>query len=101
MVTSQSTRSCPIGGSEEVEYDEIVELAKRDEKRDEIRRQRDGYQRILDSCGKQVKKDGYKWLWVDTSRGHILRWQMNTYDSIHGMASLYNSEFMNYGLISR
>ena len=52
-------------GEQEVGYDEIVELAKMDkEKRGEIR-QRDGYQKILDSC-KQAEKDGYKWLWVDT-----------------------------------
>ena len=52
-------------GEQEVGYDEIVELAKMDEvKKDEIR-QRDGYQKILDSC-KQAKKDGYEWLWVDT-----------------------------------
>jgi len=51
--------------AQEVEYDEIVELAKMDEEmRDEIR-QRDGYRKILDSC-KQAKKDGYEWLWVDT-----------------------------------
>jgi len=50
---------------QEVEYDEIVELAKMDEeKRNEIR-QRDGYRKILDSC-KQAKKDGYEWLWADT-----------------------------------
>ena len=50
---------------QEVDYDEIVELAKMGkEKRDEIR-QRDGYRKILDSC-EQAKKDGYEWLWVDT-----------------------------------
>ena len=50
---------------QEVDYDEIVELAKMDdETRDEVR-QRDGYQKILDSC-KQAEKDGYEWLWVDT-----------------------------------
>jgi len=50
---------------QEVEYDDIVELAKMDEEmRDEIR-QGDGYRKILDSC-KQAKKDGYEWLWVDT-----------------------------------
>ena len=50
---------------QEVEYDEILELAKVDEeKRDEIR-QCDGYRKILDSC-KQARKDGYEWLWVDT-----------------------------------
>ena len=52
-------------GEQEVAYDEIVELANMNkEKRDEIR-QRDGYQKILDSC-KQAEKDGYEWLWVDT-----------------------------------
>ena len=32
--------------------------------RDEIC-QRDGYQKILQSC-EQAQKDGYEWLWVDT-----------------------------------
>ncbi|KIM59613.1 hypothetical protein SCLCIDRAFT_1217562 [Scleroderma citrinum Foug A] len=41
---------------QEVEYDEIVDLAKMgEEERDEIR-QRDGYRKILNSC-KQAKKD--------------------------------------------
>ncbi|KAL4071631.1 heterokaryon incompatibility protein-domain-containing protein [Scleroderma yunnanense] len=51
--------------NQEVNYDEMVELAKMDaEERDEIR-QRDGYRKILDSC-ERAKKDGYEWLWVDT-----------------------------------
>jgi len=51
--------------AQEVDYDEMVGLAKMAvEERDEIR-QRDGYQKILQSC-KQAKKDGYEWLWVDT-----------------------------------
>jgi len=50
---------------QEVDYDEMVELAKMDgEMMDEIR-QRDGYRKIFDSC-KQAEKDGYEWLWVDT-----------------------------------
>ena len=50
---------------QEVDYNEIVELAKMSkEDRNEIRR-RDGYRKILQSC-EQAKKDGYKWLWVDT-----------------------------------
>jgi len=50
---------------QEVEYDEIVELAKMDgEMKDEIR-QHKGYRKILDSC-KQADKDGYQRLWVDT-----------------------------------
>ena len=50
---------------QEVDYNEIVELMKMDaEERSEIR-QRDGYRKILQSC-EQAKKDGYKWLWVDT-----------------------------------
>ena len=48
--------------SQEVDYKEIVKLSKK--KRDEIR-QRDGYQKILQSC-EQAQKDGYEWLWVDT-----------------------------------
>jgi len=51
--------------AQEVDYAEIVELAKMAvEERDEIR-QRDGYQKILQSC-EQAQKDGYEWLWVDT-----------------------------------
>ena len=50
---------------QEVDYDEIVELAKMAvEERDEIR-QRDGYQKIIQSC-EQAQKDGYEQLWVDT-----------------------------------
>ena len=50
---------------QEVDHDEIVDLAKMAlEERDEIRR-RGGYHKILDSC-KQAQKDGYRWLWVDT-----------------------------------
>ena len=50
---------------QEVECDEIVELAKMDEDMKEDIRQRDGYRKIVDSC-KQAEKDGYEWLWVDT-----------------------------------
>ncbi|KAL4082132.1 heterokaryon incompatibility protein-domain-containing protein [Scleroderma yunnanense] len=50
---------------QEVDYDEMVKLAKmEEEERDEIR-QRDGYRKILDSC-EQAKRDGYEWLWADT-----------------------------------
>jgi len=50
---------------QEVDYDETVELAQMDgEERDEIH-QRDGCQKILQSC-EQAQKDGYEWLWVDT-----------------------------------
>ena len=50
---------------EEVDYNEIVELAKMgEEERAEIR-QREGYRKILQSC-EQTKKDGYEWLWADT-----------------------------------
>ena len=49
----------------EVDYDEIIELAKMAvEERDEIR-QRGGYRKIIQSC-KLAQKDGYEWLWVDT-----------------------------------
>ena len=50
---------------QEVDYSEVVELAKTaKEERNEIR-QRDGCRKILQSC-EQAKNDGYKWLWVDT-----------------------------------
>ena len=49
----------------EVDYEEMVGLAKMDaEERDEIR-QRPGYWKIWDAC-QQAKKDGYEWIWVDT-----------------------------------
>ncbi|KIM59630.1 hypothetical protein SCLCIDRAFT_125796, partial [Scleroderma citrinum Foug A] len=50
---------------QEVEYDEIVELAKMDKERRDKIRQRDGYRKIVESC-KQAEKDGYEWLWADT-----------------------------------
>ena len=51
--------------AQEVDYDEMVGLAKMDrEERDEIR-QHDGYRKMLQSC-EQAQKDGYKWLWADT-----------------------------------
>ena len=50
--------------AQEVDYIEMVDLAKMNEERDEIR-QRDGYRKILQSC-EQAQKDGYEWLWVDT-----------------------------------
>ena len=50
---------------EEVDYDEMVELAKMAvEERDEIR-QRNGYRKVLQSC-ELAQKDGYQKLWVDT-----------------------------------
>jgi len=49
----------------EVDYREMVKLAKMPlEERHKIR-QRDGYQKILQSC-EQARNDGYEWLWVDT-----------------------------------
>jgi len=50
---------------QEVDYNEVVELAKMDEEERSEIRQRDGYRKILQGC-KQAKKDGYMWLWVDT-----------------------------------
>ena len=50
---------------QEVNYEEMNNLAKMDKgELDEIRR-RDGYRKILDSC-KQAKRDKYEWLWIDT-----------------------------------
>ena len=50
---------------QEVDYNEVVKLAKMDEEERSEIRQRDGYRKIVQSC-EQAKKDGYKWLWVDT-----------------------------------
>ena len=52
-------------GSMEVNYKEMVNLAKMDmEDRDEIRG-RLGYKKIVDTCN-QAKRDGYEWVWIDT-----------------------------------
>ncbi|KAI5992803.1 heterokaryon incompatibility protein-domain-containing protein [Pisolithus albus] len=49
----------------EVDYYEMTGLMKMDEQdKDEIR-SRDGYQKIIKCC-EQAKKDGYRWLWIDT-----------------------------------
>jgi len=50
---------------QEVDYNEIVKLAKKDEEERTKIRRRDGYRKIIRSC-EEAKKDGYKWLWVDT-----------------------------------
>ena len=50
---------------QEVDYNEIVKLAKMDEEERTEIRHRGGYRKILESC-EQAKKDGYRWLWVDT-----------------------------------
>ena len=50
---------------QEVDYSEVVKLAKMDEEERTEIRQRNGYQKILQTC-EQAKKDGYKWLWADT-----------------------------------
>ena len=51
--------------AQEVDYDDMVGLAKMDGREREEIRQCDGYQKILQSC-EQAEKDGYVWLWVDT-----------------------------------
>ena len=51
--------------STEVDYEEIVDLAKVDRQEQDEIRGRLGYKKIVDTC-KQAKKDGYKWVWVDT-----------------------------------
>ena len=53
------------GETSEVGYEEMVELANMDKKKQDEIRKRDGYQKILRSC-KQAEKDGFEWLWVDT-----------------------------------
>ena len=51
--------------TEEVNYEEMVELANMNtEKQDKIRK-RVGYQKIHKSC-EQAREDGLEWLWVDT-----------------------------------
>ena len=52
-------------GDTEVDYEEMINLAKMDkQERDDIRG-RAGYQKILDVC-RQAQKDGHTWVWVDT-----------------------------------
>ena len=51
--------------STEVDYEEMVDLAKMNgQEQDEIRG-RQGYKKIIDTC-KQTKQDGYELLWIDT-----------------------------------
>ncbi|KAI5985033.1 heterokaryon incompatibility protein-domain-containing protein, partial [Pisolithus albus] len=49
----------------EVGYEEMIGLLNMEERKRDKVRQRPGYQKIIESC-KQAKRDGYKWLWVDT-----------------------------------
>ena len=49
----------------EVDYEEMVDLAKVDRQEQDEICDRLGYKKIVNTC-KQAKKDGYKWVWVDT-----------------------------------
>ena len=49
----------------EVDYEEMVDLAKMDRQEQDEIRGRQGYKKIVDTC-KQAKQDGYEWVWVDT-----------------------------------
>ena len=49
----------------EVDYEEMVDLAKMDRQEQDEIRGRLGYKKIVDTC-KQAKRDGYEWVWVDT-----------------------------------
>ena len=51
--------------STEVDYEEMVDLAKVDRQEQDEIRGRQGYMKILDTC-KQAKQDGYEWVWIDT-----------------------------------
>ena len=51
--------------TQEVDYEEIVDLAKMEKDEQNEVRQRLGYQKILASC-EQAKKNKIEWLWVDT-----------------------------------
>ena len=51
--------------STEVDYEEMVNLAKIDRQEQDEIRGRLGYKKIVDTC-KQAKQDGYEWMWVDT-----------------------------------
>ncbi|KAI5991355.1 heterokaryon incompatibility protein-domain-containing protein [Pisolithus marmoratus] len=49
----------------EVSHKEMIRLMKMGRKERKAVKQRDGYRKIIKSC-EQAKKDGYKWLWIDT-----------------------------------
>ena len=49
----------------EVDYEEMVDLAKMDKQQQDEIRGRLGYKKIVDTC-RQARKDGYERVWVDT-----------------------------------
>ena len=51
--------------STEVDYEEMVDLAKMDRQEQDEIRSRQGYKKIVETC-EQAKRDGYEWLWIDT-----------------------------------
>ena len=63
------------------------------EERDEIR-QRDGYQKIFQSC-EQARKDGYEWLWVDTC-GIDKRSSAELSEAINSMYRWYENSRLCY-----
>ena len=50
--------------STEVDYEDMIDLAKMDRQEQNEIRDRPGYKKILDAC-KQAQTDGYEWMWVD------------------------------------
>ncbi|KIM62504.1 hypothetical protein SCLCIDRAFT_60203, partial [Scleroderma citrinum Foug A] len=53
------------GETTEVNYEEMITLAKMEKDEQDAVRQRLGYQKILNTC-EQAKRDKFEWLWVDT-----------------------------------
>ena len=53
------------GETTEVNYEEMIRLAKMEKDEQDAVRQRLGYQKILNTC-ERAKRDKFEWLWVDT-----------------------------------
>ena len=49
----------------EVNYEEMVDLAKMDKQEQDEIRNRQGYKKIVNAC-KQAQKDRCEWVWIDT-----------------------------------
>ncbi|KAL4070155.1 heterokaryon incompatibility protein-domain-containing protein [Scleroderma yunnanense] len=97
----------------EVDYKEMIKLAKMKEHDQKAVRDRDGYKKIVASC-EQAQRDGYEWLWVDTccidkrssvelseAINSMYRWYANSkvcYAYLHDVTSTSLTKRSDYGV---
>ncbi|KAI6145910.1 heterokaryon incompatibility protein-domain-containing protein [Pisolithus tinctorius] len=82
----------------EVGYEEMTGLVKMEKGEREEIRQRTGYQKLIRSC-EQARKDGHKWLWIDTCCIDK-RSSSELSEAIHSMYRWYQNAQVCYAYLS-